>query len=67
MKSAPRTPPGPLPARPTLSVVVPVYNERATVAAALDALGAKRIPGWAIEIIIVESNSTDGSREIVQG
>lgn len=67
MKSAPRTPPGPLPARPTLSVVVPVFNERATVAAALDALLAKRIPGWAIEVIIVESNSSDGSRAIVQG
>ena len=63
------TPPAlaPLPARPTLSVVVPVYNERATVQAALDALTAKRIPGWAIEIIVVESNSTDGSRDLVLG
>ena len=57
----------PLPARPTLSVVVPVFNERATVAAALDALLAKRIAGWAMEIIIIESNSTDGSRAIVLG
>lgn len=57
----------PLPARPTLSVVVPVFNERATVQAALDALTAKRISGWEIEIIIVESNSTDGSRDLVLG
>ncbi len=56
----------PLPARPTLSVIVPVYNERATLPQALAAIVAKRIEGWAIEIIIVESNSTDGSREIVQ-
>jgi glycosyltransferase involved in cell wall biosynthesis len=62
MKSLP-----PLPARPVLSVLVPVYNERATVAAALDALTAKRISGWDIEIIIIESNSTDGSRNIVLG
>ena len=55
----------PLPARPVLSVLVPVYNERNTVQPALDALVAKRIDGWDIEIIIIESNSTDGSREIV--
>ena len=65
MSSTPVLPP--LPARPTLSVVVPVFNERATVTTALDALTAKRIPGWAIEIIIVESNSTDGSRDLVLG
>ena len=55
----------PLPARPRLSVVVPVFTERATVRAALDAITAKRIKGWDLEIIIVESNSTDGSRAIV--
>ncbi len=57
----------PLPAHPKLSVVVPVYNERPTLQIALDALTAKRIAGWEIEIIIIESNSTDGSREIVLG
>jgi glycosyltransferase involved in cell wall biosynthesis len=50
-----------------LTVVVPVYNEIATVRQALDAIVAKQIVGWNIEIIIVESNSTDGSREIVLG
>lgn len=48
-----------------MTVVVPVYNEIATVRQALDAIVAKQIVGWNIEIIIVESNSTDGSREIV--
>ncbi|HWA26108.1 MAG TPA: glycosyltransferase family 2 protein [Lacunisphaera sp.] len=57
----------PLPARPRLSVIVPAFNERATATAALDALTAKQIAGWDLEIIIVESNSTDGTREIVQG
>jgi glycosyltransferase involved in cell wall biosynthesis len=51
----------------TLSVIVPVYNERATAQAALDALLAKEVPGVPIEVVIVESNSTDGSREIVLG
>ncbi len=57
----------PLPAQPKLSVVVPVYNERATLSVALDALTVKRIAGWDIEIIIIESNSTDGSRDIALG
>jgi len=48
-----------------VSVVVPVFNERATVREALDALLAKQSPGYEYEFIIVESNSTDGSREIV--
>ena len=56
----------PLPVPCTLSVIVPVFNERATACEALDALIAKHIPEVAIEIVIVESNSTDGSREIVQ-
>ena len=58
--------PSPLAAR-VLSVIVPVYNERATARAALDAIMAKAIPGWTLEIIIVESNSTDGTRDIVLG
>jgi len=58
--------PAPPEARPhVLSVVVPVFNEIATVKIALDALLAKEIEGWRLEIILVESNSSDGSREIV--
>jgi glycosyltransferase involved in cell wall biosynthesis len=49
-----------------LSVIVPIYNEAATVRAALDAIVAKQVPGWTLEIIMIESNSTDGTREIVQ-
>ena len=51
----------------TLTVIVPVYNEIGTVAAALDQLLRKTIPGVAIEFIIVVSNSTDGSRAVVEG
>lgn len=50
----------------TLTVIVPVFNEIGTARAALDRLIAKEIPGVAIEIILVESNSTDGSRAVVQ-
>jgi glycosyltransferase involved in cell wall biosynthesis len=50
-----------------VSVIVPVYNERATVQPALDAILAKELPGFDFEVIIVESNSKDGSRDIVLG
>lgn len=50
----------------TVSVIVPVFNERATVREALDALAAKRIEGYALRLIVVESNSTDGSRAVVE-
>lgn len=43
-----------------------MYNEIATARTAIDALLAKEVSGWELEIIIVESNSRDGSREVVQ-
>lgn len=48
-----------------LTVVVPVFNEAAYLRAVLDELLAKQfvIPH---EVIVVESNSTDGTRGIVQ-
>ena len=51
---------------PLLSVIVPVFNERATVAELLDQVLAKRIEGVDVEVIVVESNSTDGSRDVVR-
>ena len=57
----------PLPVPCTLTVIVPVFNERATVQVALNTLLAKEIPDVEIAVVIVESNSTDGSREIVLG
>ena len=49
----------------SLSIIVPVYNEKATAKEALDAIVAKEIPGLRIEVIIIESNSTDGTRDII--
>ena len=45
-----------------LSVVVPVYNERQTLAACLERIAAVAIDK---EIIIVDDGSTDGTREIL--
>jgi glycosyltransferase involved in cell wall biosynthesis len=50
-----------------LSIVLPVYNERATVAALLDRVLAVDLKGLGKEVIIVEGNSTDGTRDIVRG
>jgi glycosyltransferase involved in cell wall biosynthesis len=48
-----------------VSIIIAVYNEASTVAALLERVWAQPLPEVAKEIIIVESNSTDGSREIV--
>jgi SAM-dependent methyltransferase len=59
--------PKPQSATPMLSVIVPVYNERATVRELLNQVLGKTIDGVDMEVIVVESNSTDGSRDVVRG
>jgi glycosyltransferase involved in cell wall biosynthesis len=49
-----------------VSIIIAVYNEARTVGALLEQVWAQPLPSPATkEIIIVESNSTDGSRELV--
>jgi SAM-dependent methyltransferase len=48
-----------------LSVIVPVFNERTTFPVLIEQLLRKSIPGLEISIVVVESNSTDGTREAV--
>ena len=52
--------------RPLCSIVLPAYNEKNTIAELMKGLLAKQIPGADKEIIIVESNSKDGTRELVE-
>jgi glycosyltransferase involved in cell wall biosynthesis len=47
-----------------LSVVIPCYNERATIEAVVDAVRAAPVND--IEIIVVDDRSTDGTRELVK-
>jgi hypothetical protein len=49
-----------------VSIVIPVFNESATFTAMMEGLVAKTLPGVRKEIIVVESNSTDGSRDLVR-
>jgi SAM-dependent methyltransferase len=57
--------PGEKRSSPLVSVIVPAYDEAATVGPLLDKLLAKRLAGADMEIIVVESNSGDGTRERV--
>jgi len=52
--------------RRKLSVVVPVYNERRTFPVLMSQLLAKEIPDLDREVIVVESGSTDGTRDEVE-
>jgi glycosyltransferase involved in cell wall biosynthesis len=48
-----------------LSILIAVYNEALTVGELLERVWAQPIPASSREIIIIESQSTDGSRAIV--
>jgi len=48
-----------------ISIIVPVYNEEKTVGILLDRIINKQLEGLKKEIIIVESNSKDSTRQIV--
>ena len=49
--------------RPRLSVVIPVYNERATIEEIIARVQAVRVEK---EIVIVDDGSTDGTAELLQ-
>ena len=50
-----------------LSVVMPVYNERATVHELLRRVAAAPLPaGVELELVVVEDGSTDGTRELLR-
>jgi len=50
----------------SLSVIMPAFNEVNTIQNGINRVLAKQVDGIDIELIIVESNSNDGTKEIVQ-
>jgi glycosyltransferase involved in cell wall biosynthesis len=50
-----------------LSIIFPVYNERNTLTEILDDVLSFKMEGIELEVVIVEGNSTDGTRELVRG
>jgi hypothetical protein len=54
------------PPRAKCSIIVAAFNEKATFPLLMDALLKKEIPGVDREIIVIESNSTDGTRELAK-
>jgi SAM-dependent methyltransferase len=52
--------------RARVSVVMPVFNEKKTFSVIVDQLLAKQVTDLDLEIVIVESNSTDGTRDDVR-
>ena len=54
------------PARPKYTVIIAAFNESKTFPILMEALLKKEIPGVDRQIIIVESNSTDGTRELAK-
>ncbi len=50
---------------PTVSVIVPCYNEEATITLLLEAIRAQEYPLDKLEIVIADGLSTDGTREAI--
>ena len=60
--------PAALPQDVSVSVIVCTYNRCGTLAATLESAAALRIPaGVSWELLVVDNNSTDGTREVVLG
>jgi len=50
----------------TLSIVVPAYNEAKSILTVLEAIAAQRTDAWAMQVVVVDDGSTDGTPDIVR-
>lgn len=51
---------------PTASIIVPCYNEQATIRLLLEAIYNQTYPRHEIEVLIADGRSSDGTREAIQ-
>lgn len=49
-----------------LSIIIPVYNEGATISELLSRVWNARLPAWNKEIIVVDDGSTDNTRTVLK-
>lgn len=52
---------------PDLTILMPVYNERATVEEAISRALSAPLPVESRELVVVDDGSTDGTRELLRG
>jgi glycosyltransferase involved in cell wall biosynthesis len=50
----------------TLSIIIPVYNEKNTIKEAVKTVSSCPLPGFKKQIIIVDDGSSDGTRNILE-
>ncbi|GAB4448874.1 MAG: succinoglycan biosynthesis glycosyltransferase ExoA [Anaerolineales bacterium] len=50
---------------PNVSIIVPCYNERATIRLLLDAIRRQTFPLAEMEVVVADGMSTDGTREAI--
>ncbi len=49
-----------------ISILVPVYNEKDTIVEIIERINSVTLPQWEKEIIVIDDESTDGTREILK-
>jgi Glycosyltransferases involved in cell wall biogenesis len=57
--------PGSMPAARSLSILMPVFNERRTVERAIERTLAADLPVDDLQLVVVDDGSTDGTRELL--
>lgn len=50
---------------PTVSVIIPVFNEESTIASALERVLAAATPGWKKQVIVIDDGSTDRTSDVL--
>lgn len=49
-----------------ISIIIPIFNEAATIIEILEKVRAQKIDGFVLETIIIDDGSTDGTRDILR-
>lgn len=50
----------------TVSIIIPVFNEAATVGAVVKSVLNWPLPGWRKQVIVIDDGSSDGSRQLLE-